>query len=112
MAQPTLGSLTLNAVSISPSRRKSLVKHVIPTRDGDRLQNMGFSSRSWSISADLIGLSKDTEKSTLEGYYNNDTAVSFVFQGTTYTVRIEDLIIVEDVSSTMYEITMSLVEDG
>lgn len=109
MAKPTLGGLTLNTKVIIPTKKKILVHHQIPERNGDQLQNMGFISKMWRIVAELVGTNKDADQATLEGFYDNNDTVSFVFDGTR-DVKIEDLSIVRDTIATVYTVQMLLVD--
>lgn len=107
----SLGTVTLNASEIVPIRKKSMIHHAIPTRNGDRLQNMGLDSRSWEMKVDLIGTNKDTDKATLEGYFTDDTSVTFTYGSDTYTVKVELFSAVENQVSTKWDIRLTLVEE-
>jgi hypothetical protein len=105
----TLGTITLNASRIAPSRNKSLVIHSVPLSNNDKIQNMGLGSKSWEVEIDVVGGNKDTDKATLEGYFTDDTTVSFVYDDT-YSVKLQQFEAVEDSTQSRWNITMRLVE--
>jgi len=105
----TLGGVTINASSIVPIEKKSLIHHAIPARAGDQLQNMGLDSRKWKIVAELVGTNKDADQATLEGFYRDNDTVSWVFDGTR-DVKVEFLSVVRDRISTVYTVDMMLVD--
>ena len=106
----SLGSVNIYALEITPTRKKSMIHHTIPIRNGDRLQNMGFSSKMWEIRADLIGANKDADKTTLEGYFENDDSVTFVYESDSYTVKIENFIATKNSADTKWALKIDIVE--
>ena len=111
MQKPTLGALTLNILDMKPTYPKAIVKHQIPTRDGDRIQNMGFDSRQWSFKCEFLGASKDANVATLNGYYTNDDTVVFTDEaGTAFNVKISELTIVRENTDTKISCELILIE--
>jgi hypothetical protein len=107
----SLGSINLKCMELVPIRKKVMVHHSIPDRDSDRLQNMGFNSRMFEITCETLGATKDSDKDTLEGYFDNDTSVTFTYGSDSYTVKVEEFQASENVSESKWEIKMVLVED-
>lgn len=66
----TLGAvvLTTNAIEISKPVPQKITEHRIPGRDGNVFQVMGRDAKSIAISGRITGSSRDTTRSTLEGY--------------------------------------------
>ena len=94
----TLGTVTLDTYvdfdGIKPKKNKKTKEFSFPGANISRFQNMGTNSAEWSVEG-LIGRpAGDADAVTLEGYYDNDTEISFVYDET-HDVKIMDFEIVD-----------------
>jgi hypothetical protein len=63
-----LGSVTIKCNVVDKQIVPKIAVIEIPGREGDLVQNLGNSSKAVRLQGILTGTSKDTDKSTLEGY--------------------------------------------
>ena len=66
----TLGAITLTCGNLRKPEPVKTVPISIPGRNGDIIQSMGKHSKRIELTGILSGASKDTDKTTLEGYKN------------------------------------------
>jgi len=104
-----LGAITVKCGYVGKNKRPRIVRVDIPGRDGGLIQEMGNTSKTIELRGMLNGATKDTDKTTLEGYRGTNQTYN---DGTdNITVTVEDVNIpTEGGNPNHYNFTIRLVE--